>query len=83
MDALTKIAAWSREHRNELAALLSAGTGVTGSIVIAGNPAHTIEVLPMNRRFAASQQQEADRFHTLGLIPTAINVRTQVWHLGA
>jgi len=37
----------------------------------------------MNDAFADSQQQVADRFHALGLIPTAINVRTQVWHVGA
>jgi sulfonate transport system substrate-binding protein len=42
-----------------------------------------LKILPMNDAFAESQQQVADRFHALGLIPTAINVRTQLWHVGA
>jgi len=83
VDTLAGVAAWSRDHRNELAALLAAGTGVPTDIELRAIDRSPLKVLPMNDAFAESQQQVADRFHALGLIPGAINVRTQVWHVGA
>ncbi len=83
VEAMTTVAAWSKAHRTEVAALLSAGTGVPQEIELRAMQRNPLEILPMNDSFADSQQQEADRFHRLGLIPTAINVRTQVWHVSA
>jgi NitT/TauT family transport system substrate-binding protein/sulfonate transport system substrate-binding protein len=83
IDTLTTVAAWSRDHRNELAALLAVGTGVPVDVELRAVQRSPLKILPMNDAFADSQQQEADRFHALGLIPTAINVRTQVWRVGA
>ena len=83
VDALAKVATWSKAHRSDVAALLSAGTGVPQEIELRAIQRNPLEILPMNDSFAESQQQEADRFHKLGLIPTAIIVRTQVWHVSA
>jgi len=77
------VATWSRAHRTELAALLAAGTGVPEAIELRAIERSPLKVLPMDDALADSQQQEADRFHALGLIPTAINVRTQIWHVSA
>jgi NitT/TauT family transport system substrate-binding protein/sulfonate transport system substrate-binding protein len=81
IDALTKVANWASAHRTEVAALLTAGTGVSLAAeqsAVARNP---LKILPMDDSFVASQQQEADRFHALGLIPIAITVRDQVWRV--
>jgi sulfonate transport system substrate-binding protein len=83
IDTLTAVAAWSRDHRNELAALLAAGTGVPVDVELRAVQRSPLKILPMDDAFADSQQQEADRFHALGLIPAAIIVRTQVWRVGA
>jgi len=81
IGTLADVASWSRAHRTEVAALLAAGTGVEEAVELRAVERNPLKVLPMNDAFAESQQQEADRFHALGLIPTAINVRTQVWHI--
>lgn len=36
-------------------------------------------MVPINDRIIATQQETADRFHKLGLIPKAINVKDIVW----
>jgi aliphatic sulfonates family ABC transporter substrate-binding protein len=83
VDALAKNDTWATTHRADVAKLLSAGTGVPEDVELRAIERNPLKVLPMNDAFADSQQQEADRFHKLGLIPAAINVRTQVWHLSA
>ena len=40
------------------------------------------EVLPMNDDLARSQQQVADRFRALGLLPVDIKVSDIVWRAG-
>ena len=83
IETLGNVDAWAATHRSEVADLLAAGTGVPAEVELRAINRSPLKILPMNDAFADSQQQVADRFHALGLIPTAINVRTQVWHVGA
>ena len=83
IETLGNVDSWAATHRAEVANLLAAGTGVPTEVELRAINRAPLKILPMNDAFADSQQQVADRFHALGLIPTAINVRTQVWHFGA
>jgi len=83
IETLGNVDSWAATHRSEVADLLAAGTGVPAEVELRAINRSPLKILPMNDAFADSQQQVADRFHALGLIPTAINVRTQVWHVGA
>jgi sulfonate transport system substrate-binding protein len=83
IETLGNVDAWAATHRAEVADLLAAGTGVPAEVELRAINRSPLKILPMNDAFADSQQQVADRFHALGLIPTAINVRTQIWHVGA
>ena len=82
IETLGNVDAWAATHRSDVASLLAAGTGLPADVELRAINRSPLKTLPMNDAFADSQQQVADRFHALGLIPTAINVRTQVWHLG-
>ena len=83
IETLGNVDAWAATHRAEVADLLAAGTGVPAEVELRAINRSPLKILPMSDAFADSQQQVADRFHALGLIPTAINVRTQIWHVGA
>jgi sulfonate transport system substrate-binding protein len=82
IETLGNVDAWAGTHQSEVADLLAAGTGVPAEVELRAINRSPLKILSMNDAFADSQQQVADRFHALGLIPTAINVRTQVWHVG-
>jgi NitT/TauT family transport system substrate-binding protein/sulfonate transport system substrate-binding protein len=75
----TRIAAWAREHRPELAALVAKETGMPLDAVQRAADRAPFQVLPMDDALTRSQQIVADRFHSLGLIPTDIKVSGQVW----
>jgi sulfonate transport system substrate-binding protein len=83
IETLGKVDAWASTHRAEVAELLATGTGVAAEVELRAINRAPLKILPMNDAFADSQQQVANRFHALGLIPTAIDVHTQVWRVGA
>lgn len=76
---LARISRWAGDHREEISQLISEGTGVPlepTRRAIARNPLVTH---PITDAEIASQQQIADRFHRIGVIPNAIRVADQVW----
>ena len=80
VEAFTTSSAWVRSHRSEVSELLAESTGIPLEVmrrVIVRVPA---EVLPMNADLVRSQQQIADRFRALGLLPVDIKVAESVWH---
>ena len=80
VEAFTTSSAWVRSHRDEVSELLAESTGIPLEVmrrVIVRVPA---EVLPMNADLVRSQQQIADRFRALGLLPVDIKVAESVWH---
>jgi sulfonate transport system substrate-binding protein len=83
VESFVRSGAWVRGHRDEASELLSASTGMPLDImrrVIARVPA---VVLPMNGDLIRSQQQVADRFRALGLLPVDIKVAEAVWSAAA
>lgn len=79
IGALTDVAAWCTQHRGEVAALLSQGTGVPLAATRRAVDRTDYVLGPMNARVAAEQQAIADRFHALKLIPKPIRVADAVW----
>ncbi len=83
VDEFSNIAVWARSHRPDIAALLSAATGMPLDAVQRGVDRAPFIVLPMDDDLTRSQQKVAERFRSLGLIPTEIKVSDEVWRAGA
>ena len=79
LDEIGKITHWSGEHREELAALAAEATGIdakTWSIAFA-RAEYTFGAVTTAQ--VAQQQQLADTFLSLGIIPRRVNVSGAVW----
>jgi len=79
IDALSEVAAWCRQNRGAVAALLSKGTGVPLPATRRAVDRAEYVIGPMTERIIAEQQAVADRFHALKLIPKPIRIADAVW----
>jgi sulfonate transport system substrate-binding protein len=70
---------WAEANRAEVATRLQEATGVDKTATTRAVERSNYTVVPINDRIIATQQETADRFHKLGLIPKAINVKDIVW----
>jgi len=74
---------WAAQNRMEVAKLVSDGTGMALEPTERATRRYPFKVVPMNDAYARAQQDIADRFHRLGVIPAKIKVADQVWRHGA
>jgi sulfonate transport system substrate-binding protein len=79
IDELGKVAAWSNAHHPEVAQLLSDGTGVPLSAMQRSVARAAYSIGPMTDEVVSQQQQVADRFYRLGLIPAHIAIADATW----
>ena len=79
LDELGKAHAWSGQHRGELAALAAEATGIDAKSWSAAFARADFSFGPITDAHVAQQQQLADNFVALGIIPRKINVRDIVW----
>jgi sulfonate transport system substrate-binding protein len=79
LDEIGKLTLWSGQHRDELAALASEATGIDRKSWSAAFARSDFTFGPITEAQVAQQQQLADTFQTLGVIPRKINVRDIVW----
>jgi sulfonate transport system substrate-binding protein len=79
LAGLTEAASWARDHRDEVAQSLAAVTGIPYPIQKVAADRFQFEVRPLSDEILTHQQETADRFHRLGLIPRPIKVRDIVW----
>lgn len=79
LSALSEAAAWAEGHRDEVAQALATVTGIPFAIQKTAADRTQFGVRPLSDPILANQQATADRFHRLGLIPRAIQVRDAVW----
>nr|WP_249225739.1 aliphatic sulfonate ABC transporter substrate-binding protein [Tardiphaga alba] len=70
---------WAEANRPEVASKLQEATGVDKAATTRAVERSNYTVVPISDKVIATQQETADRFHKLGLIPKAINVRDIVW----
>ncbi len=85
-DVLTRLAMqidatdrWIAAHQAEAADLLAASLKLPSPVVAQAVGRMGFGVHPMTPEVTADQQKIADIFHTLGLIPQAIDVSSAVW----
>jgi sulfonate transport system substrate-binding protein len=78
-----KIAEWARAHRAETAELMAGMTGVPLDAMRRSIDRSPFLVLPMSDELTRSQQDIADRFRKLGLLPIDIKVNDEVWRARA
>jgi sulfonate transport system substrate-binding protein len=79
VGGVREAADWANANRDKVAAAFSETTGVdiAAQTVAVGRAQYG--VLPLTDAVIASQQETADRFHKLGLIPKPILVRDAIW----
>lgn len=79
IDAPKKSADWADANRPAVAKVLSEVTGVPQEPQTKAAERAEFGVIPLSAEVIAGQQQTADRFFRLGLIPRAIVVSDAVW----
>ena len=80
VDAFIQTAAWARHHRKDMADLLARSTGMDRTAVGKAVDRSPFEVNFMDDAYTQAQQDVANRFRALNLIPTDIQVSSIVWH---
>lgn len=79
IGALKTAAAWADAHRDEVAEALHEVTGVPLDAQTLAADRAKFGVFELTPEIVAHQQQTADRFRRLGLIPNAVTVSDAVW----
>ena len=79
LQALAGAADWADRHRDEVAQALAEVTGVPIEAQTLAASRAKFGVFPVTDTIIGHQQQTADRFLSLGLIPKAIRVADAVW----
>jgi sulfonate transport system substrate-binding protein len=75
LDELAKVDDWGRTHPQEVATILSAQTGLANEVVTLAGQRYSYGVKPVTPEVLKAQQNIADAFLKLKLIPKAIVVR--------
>ncbi|KAA3500403.1 aliphatic sulfonate ABC transporter substrate-binding protein [Agrobacterium tumefaciens] len=79
LDALGEAAKWSAANRDKVAAALHEVTGVPLEAQTLAANRSEFGVSKIDDKIIASQQETADRFYRLGLIPKQISIKDAVW----
>ena len=74
IDEIRKGDAWAREHQTEAVALLEPVLGLPRPVVELAASRLAYGIVPITREVLAEQQQVADAFHALKLIPKPVTV---------
>jgi sulfonate transport system substrate-binding protein len=76
---LSRIISWASANREDMARLVSAGTGVPYEPTLRTMQRYPFRIEPITDGHIKSQQATADRFLRLGIIPSKIDVASQIW----
>lgn len=79
LDELTKVSDWAKGHSNEVEDFLSKELGIDKAALAIAEQRRSYGVKPIDADVAAGQQQIADTFLKLKLIPKPIKVSEAVW----
>jgi sulfonate transport system substrate-binding protein len=80
LQELGKTTVWAGHHRDELTALAAEVTGIDTKSWATIFARTNLALGPMTDAHVAMQQQLADTFYALGIIPRKIKVSDIVWH---
>lgn len=78
LDELNKVDAWAKANQKEVAALLSPQLGIDIPALELASGRREYGLLPIDDSIISAQQQIADTFFKLGLIPTEIQIKDAV-----
>jgi sulfonate transport system substrate-binding protein len=70
---------WVQKNHAEVAKLLSPVLGIEADVLETAEKRHNYDVLPITNDVIAQQQEIADTFYKIKLIPHPINVKEAVW----
>lgn len=79
IDGLGEAAKWSAANRDKVAAALHEVTGVPLEAQTLAANRSEFGIAKIDDKIIASQQETADRFYRLGLIPKQISIKDAVW----
>ncbi|CUX47282.1 MULTISPECIES: aliphatic sulfonate ABC transporter substrate-binding protein [Agrobacterium] len=79
INALGEAAKWSAANREKVAAALHEVTGVPLEAQTLAANRSEFGITRIDDKIVASQQETADRFYRLGLIPKQISIKDAVW----
>jgi len=79
LDAQGEAAKWSAANRDKVAAALHEVTGVPLEAQTLAANRSEFGISKIDDKIIASQQETADRFYRLGLIPKQISIKDAVW----
>jgi sulfonate transport system substrate-binding protein len=77
-NALAEIGAWSKEHPDEVAKILSPVVGIPEKTLLLAEKRRDYGIEKIDAQIIADQQKIADTFYQLGLIPKAINIQEAI-----
>jgi sulfonate transport system substrate-binding protein len=83
IDEVRKLTLQAGQNRDELAAIAAESTGIDVAIWKLAFARAEFDVVPVGPAHIAQQQQLADTFHALGIIPRKIKVSDIVWQAPA
>jgi sulfonate transport system substrate-binding protein len=75
LDELARVDEWGRTHQQEVSTILAAQTGLQADVVALAAQRYAYGVKPVTPEVLKAQQNIADTFHSLKLIPKPIVVR--------
>ncbi len=80
---LSDVDKWVQGDPKGAAAQLSASTGIPAPVVELALARQSYGIRPISREVVAAQQDIADTFHALGLLPKKITVSEAIWKAGS
>jgi sulfonate transport system substrate-binding protein len=83
LDELREIDQWVKTDPKAAAAQLSASTGIPAAVVEVALVRQAYGIAPLTEDVVKAQQDIADTFHALGLLPKRIEVSGIVWRAGS
>ncbi|AFZ22672.1 ABC transporter, substrate-binding protein, aliphatic sulfonates family [Cylindrospermum stagnale PCC 7417] len=79
LDQVKKVSGWAKNNPAEVAKLLSPALGIDASVLELAEKRHEYDVLPLTEEVISKQQEVADTFYKINLIPKQIKVKEIVW----
>ncbi|BDA74627.1 ABC transporter, substrate-binding protein, aliphatic sulphonates [Calothrix sp. PCC 7716] len=79
LGEVKKVSDWAKNNSSEVAKLLSAVLGIDAAVLETAEKRREYDVLPLTEEVIQRQQEIADTFYRIKLIPKQINVKEAVW----
>lgn len=83
LDEVRTLTLWSGQHRDALAALAAEATGIDAKSWSTAFGRAEFSLGPVTDAHIAQQQELADTFHALGIVPRKLDVKQIVWRAPA